>query len=76
LDYTPAVSIFNPSLRPNFSLPKIPYFLPYIYSLISREKGGQEMAAQSKEVLSPWGSALAGALGAVFANTCVYPLDM
>ena len=34
------------------------------------------MAVQSKETLSPWGSALAGALGAVFANTCVYPLDM
>ena len=34
------------------------------------------MAVQSKESLSPWGSALAGALGAVFANTCVYPLDM
>ena len=34
------------------------------------------MAVQSKEALSPWGSALAGALGAVFANTCVYPLDM
>jgi hypothetical protein len=35
------------------------------------------MAAQSKQVaLSPWGNALAGALGAVFANTCVYPLDM
>lgn len=34
------------------------------------------MAVQSKEALSPWGNALAGALGAVFANTCVYPLDM
>jgi len=34
------------------------------------------MAVQSKESLSPWGSALAGALGAVFANTCVYPLDI
>jgi len=35
-----------------------------------------EMAVQSKEALSPWGNALAGAMGAVFANTCVYPLDM
>jgi hypothetical protein len=36
------------------------------------------MAGQSKEaqVLSPWGNAIAGALGAVFANSVVYPLDM
>lgn len=34
------------------------------------------MAAQSKETLPPWGSAIAGATGAVLANTVVYPLDM
>ncbi|KAI9741017.1 MAG: ADP/ATP carrier protein [Cirrosporium novae-zelandiae] len=33
------------------------------------------MAGQSK-ALSPWGSALAGATGAVLANAAVYPLDM
>ncbi|KAJ5897251.1 hypothetical protein N7504_007539 [Penicillium tannophilum] len=32
------------------------------------------MAGQSK--LSPWGSAVAGATGAVLANTIVYPLDL
>ena len=33
--------------------------------------------AESKPaVLSPWGAAVAGAMGAVFANTCVYPLDV
>ena len=41
-----------------------------------RYKPLEEMAAQSKVALPPWGNALAGALGAVFANTCVYPLDM
>lgn len=35
------------------------------------------MAVQSKElVLGPWGKAVAGATGAVFANIMVYPLDM
>ncbi|UPX19342.1 ADP/ATP carrier protein [Ascochyta rabiei] len=35
------------------------------------------MAGQSKvEVLPPWGNAVAGAAGAVIANTLVYPLDM
>ncbi|KAJ5763497.1 hypothetical protein N7533_002178 [Penicillium manginii] len=34
------------------------------------------MAAQSKPVLSPWGSAVAGATGAVLANAMVYPLDL
>ncbi|OKL59480.1 hypothetical protein UA08_05258 [Talaromyces atroroseus] len=35
------------------------------------------MAGQSKQVrLSPWGSALAGATGAVLANAMVYPLDI
>ncbi|KAH9879997.1 hypothetical protein J1614_002022 [Plenodomus biglobosus] len=35
------------------------------------------MAGQSKvEVLPPWGSAVAGAAGAVIANTLVYPLDL
>lgn len=35
------------------------------------------MTGQSKQVrLSPWGSALAGATGAVLANAMVYPLDM
>ena len=35
------------------------------------------MAAQSKEMLlPPWGHALAGATGAVFANAVVYPLDL
>lgn len=35
------------------------------------------MAVQSKElVLGPWGKAVAGATGAVFANILVYPLDM
>ncbi|KAI9850175.1 MAG: ADP/ATP carrier protein [Thelocarpon superellum] len=35
------------------------------------------MAAQSKEIpLPPWGSALAGATGAVLANAVVYPLDI
>jgi hypothetical protein len=35
------------------------------------------MAGQSKQVpLPPWGSALAGATGAVLANAMVYPLDM
>jgi hypothetical protein len=32
--------------------------------------------SQSKEVLPPWGSAIAGATGAVLANAAVYPLDM
>ncbi|KAG2416932.1 hypothetical protein HFD88_008149 [Aspergillus terreus] len=35
------------------------------------------MAGQSKQVrLSPWGSAVAGATGAVLANAMVYPLDL
>jgi len=35
------------------------------------------MAGQSKvDVLPPWGNAVAGAAGAVIANTLVYPLDM
>ncbi|KAK1145939.1 ADP/ATP carrier protein [Aspergillus melleus] len=34
------------------------------------------MAGQSKPVLSPWGSAVAGATGAVLANAIVYPLDL
>lgn len=35
------------------------------------------MAAQSKLApLPPWGYATAGAAGAVFANTLVYPLDL
>ncbi|KAJ6144185.1 Mitochondrial carrier protein [Penicillium chermesinum] len=35
------------------------------------------MAGQSKPVrLSPWGSAVAGASGAVLANAMVYPLDL
>ncbi|CAG79061.1 mitochondrial carrier domain-containing protein [Yarrowia lipolytica] len=35
------------------------------------------MAAISKDyVLSPWGKAVAGAAGAVLANTLVYPLDI
>lgn len=36
------------------------------------------MPTSSKEVgaLSPWGKAVAGALGAVLANTLVYPLDI
>lgn len=35
------------------------------------------MGAQSKEaVIPPWGLAVAGATGAVLANTLVYPLDM
>ncbi|KAJ0421862.1 mitochondrial carrier domain-containing protein [Aspergillus carlsbadensis] len=34
------------------------------------------MAGQSKPALSPWGSAIAGAAGAVLANTIVYPLDL
>ncbi|OQE19024.1 hypothetical protein PENSTE_c016G05841 [Penicillium steckii] len=35
------------------------------------------MAGQSKPVrLSPWGSAVAGATGAVLANAVVYPLDL
>lgn len=35
------------------------------------------MTGQSKPVrLSPWGSAVAGATGAVLANAMVYPLDM
>ncbi|KAF3393872.1 Peroxisomal adenine nucleotide transporter 1 [Penicillium rolfsii] len=35
------------------------------------------MAGQSKPVrLSPWGSAVAGATGAVLANAMVYPLDL
>jgi hypothetical protein len=33
------------------------------------------MAAESKS-LPPWGSAVAGATGAVLANAAVYPLDM
>jgi len=33
------------------------------------------MAAQLQP-LPPWGSAVAGATGAVLANTLVYPLDM
>ncbi|CDM27111.1 hypothetical protein DTO013E5_4293 [Penicillium roqueforti] len=34
------------------------------------------MTGQSKPVLSPWGSAVAGATGAVLANAMVYPLDL
>jgi len=35
------------------------------------------MTGQSKvEALPPWGSAVAGAAGAVIANTLVYPLDL
>lgn len=35
------------------------------------------MTGQSKAMrLSPWGSAVAGATGAVLANAIVYPLDM
>jgi len=35
------------------------------------------MAGQSKvETLPPWGNAVAGAAGAVIANTLVYPLDL
>ncbi|RAL08167.1 putative peroxisomal carrier protein [Aspergillus homomorphus CBS 101889] len=34
------------------------------------------MAGQSKPALSPWGSAVAGATGAVLANAMVYPLDL
>ncbi|KAL4797506.1 mitochondrial carrier domain-containing protein [Aspergillus venezuelensis] len=34
------------------------------------------MAGQSKPTLSPWGSAVAGATGAVLANAIVYPLDL
>lgn len=35
------------------------------------------MTGQSKQVrLSPWGSAVAGASGAVLANAAVYPLDL
>ncbi|KAI5801172.1 mitochondrial carrier domain-containing protein [Geopyxis carbonaria] len=34
------------------------------------------MGAQSKEVLPPWGFAIAGATGAVLANAAVYPLDI
>jgi len=35
----------------------------------------RHMAAQPKP-LPPWGSAVAGATGAVLANAVVYPLDM
>lgn len=35
------------------------------------------MGVQSKPApLPPWGAAVAGATGAVLANTLVYPLDM
>lgn len=35
------------------------------------------MGAQSKEAAIPsWGLAVAGATGAILANTLVYPLDM
>ncbi|KAI9748466.1 MAG: ADP/ATP carrier protein [Lichina confinis] len=34
------------------------------------------MPTQPKEVLPPWGNALAGATGAVIANAAVYPLDI
>jgi len=35
------------------------------------------MAGLSKEAaIPPWGLAVAGATGAVLANTIVYPLDM
>jgi len=34
------------------------------------------MAGQSKPELAPWGKAVAGATGAVLANTLVYPLDI
>lgn len=35
------------------------------------------MTGQSKPMrLSPWGSAVAGATGAVLANAMVYPLDL
>jgi hypothetical protein len=35
------------------------------------------MAGQSKPAaLPPWGSAVAGATGAVLANAMVYPLDL
>ncbi|KAI4720898.1 hypothetical protein E4T48_02803 [Aureobasidium sp. EXF-10727] len=34
------------------------------------------MGVQSKEVVPPWGLAVAGATGAVLANALVYPLDI
>ncbi|TGZ79893.1 peroxisomal carrier [Ascodesmis nigricans] len=34
------------------------------------------MGAPSKEILPPWGFAVAGATGAVLANATVYPLDI
>jgi hypothetical protein len=34
------------------------------------------MGVQSKEVIPPWGLAVAGATGALLANALVYPLDM
>lgn len=34
------------------------------------------MGVQSKEAIPPWGLAIAGATGALFANALVYPLDM
>jgi len=35
------------------------------------------MGVQSKEApIPPWGLAIAGAAGAVIANSLVYPLDM
>ncbi|KAG9588762.1 hypothetical protein KCV04_g21714, partial [Aureobasidium melanogenum] len=34
------------------------------------------MGVQSKEAIPPWGLAIAGATGALFANALVYPLDI
>jgi len=52
-------------------------FLPLLLVLIHRAQAFRKMGVQSKEApIPPWGLAIAGAAGAVIANTLVYPLDM
>lgn len=70
-----AIRFPSPPVRINCTLSTKTFALLHHHHL-PRQLRKEEMAAQSKEILSPWGNALAGALGAVFANTCVYPLDM
>ena len=56
--------------RSNHSSPAIPSLTSPNYYYHS------DMSAKAKEVLSPFGNALAGSGGAMLALTVVYPLDM
>lgn len=56
--------VFVPVKRRSF---EVSYYLDLVTSMASKE---------NQLPLPPWGSALAGATGAVLANAIVYPLDM